>query len=224
MLVSEIRHKQVSETLLDFQHNLSDKFIKAVNMCMFSDVTYNDENADCILVLGSRKGVVRRIPKAISLFKARRAEFILATGGAMTETGKTEAEGYYEALVLAGINTDNIILENFSSNTPENMMFSKKALEEKFGLQPMKLIVVTNHFHMKRAIMTAKQYFPSSYSFIPCPVPDSSGDENSWHLSETGRKRIEKELRSLVISVTNGWAADEYINVQSEDFLINITV
>ena len=142
----------------------------------------------------------------------------------MTESGKTEAELYYEALIESGIDSEFIILENFSSNTPENMMFSKKALEERFGAKPTKLIIVTNAFHMKRALLTAKQYFPSSYTFIPCPVSDSSGGENAWFLSEKGRRRIEKELRSLVVSVSNDWAADEQIDAQYDDFLSPATV
>ena len=218
MLISEINYKQAGELLLDFERPLSQKLIRAINACMFSGISDSGENGDCILVLGSKNGVKRRIPKAISLFRDNRAKHILVTGGTQAGDGMTEAELYEAALIENDVPSTSIFVENFSRNTPENMMFAKKIIEEKIGSKIVKLIVVTNNFHMKRAVLTAKKYFPDDFIFIPSGVEDSCASEGVWHATERGRKRIERELRSLVISIANGWAADEEFEGAAEDF------
>ena len=73
-----------------------------------------------------------------------------------------------DLLISKGVLEKDIILEDKSTNTLENVLFSKKTIEEKIGFNNLKSIVtVTKHYHSRRALMTIKKYFPKNISIIP---------------------------------------------------------
>lgn len=212
MLLSKIDLKYFSQRLLDFANDIPDDVKEFVDGYFFASLCDSGQEGDCILTLGSKNGLKYRVPTAISLFNAERAPFIMATGGNIYSDNLTEAEIYKKHFLLGNIPEEAIITECFSKNTPENIMFSKKVLSEKFGDRNLIVILVTNAFHMRRALLTAEKYFPSGYRIITSPVIDTNTRADNWHTTEKGRARMEKELRSLVVSIKNNWAVDDEID------------
>lgn len=116
-------------------------------------------NAEYIIVLGAGvKGTVptlafaSRINAAAKYAKENQDTVIIASGGRGSGEKITEAECIRRELVKQGISKSRIILENRSTDTYENIQFSKKLIPQgtKSGL------VVTNNFHMYRAISIAR--------------------------------------------------------------------
>jgi uncharacterized SAM-binding protein YcdF (DUF218 family) len=116
-------------------------------------------NADYLIVLGaSVKGTVpslafaSRINAAAKYLQENKDTVVIASGGKGPGEDISEAESIKRELVKQGISESRIILEDRSTDTYENIDFSKKLISEdaKFGL------VVTNTFHLYRAISIAR--------------------------------------------------------------------
>jgi uncharacterized SAM-binding protein YcdF (DUF218 family) len=119
------------------------------------------KNADYLIVLGARvKGTVpslafaSRINAAADYLKQNEDALVIASGGKGPGEDISEAESIRRELLDQGISKTRIILENQSTDTYENINFSKKLIPEgaKFGL------VVTNNFHLYRAVSIASDY------------------------------------------------------------------
>lgn len=116
------------------------------------------KNADYMIVLGARvKGTVPslalqfRIDHAAEYLKENKNTIAIASGGKGPGEDISEAESIKRELVAHGIDESRIILEDQSTDTYENIGFSKKLIpsDAKDG------IVVTNDFHIFRAKMIA---------------------------------------------------------------------
>lgn len=86
--------------------------------------------ADLIFVLGSND--VRVAEYAAELYKRHLAPVILFSGGMGRFTGGwavPEAELFAEAAIKAGVPENCILIENKSTNTGENVRFSREVLK-----------------------------------------------------------------------------------------------
>jgi uncharacterized SAM-binding protein YcdF (DUF218 family) len=117
------------------------------------------KHADYIIILGARvKGEVPslalqyRIDAAASYLKINRESIAIASGGQGPGEDITEAEAIKRGLLAHGISSDRILLEDKSTDTVENIRFSKRLIPQnlKTGL------LVTNDFHLYRAKSIAK--------------------------------------------------------------------
>lgn len=85
----------------------------------------------------------------------------------------------------------------------ENILFSRKVLDEKIDLKNIKsIIAIVKHCHSRRALMTIKKHFPKTIKLIPYPYEQYGFTKDNWHESEVGRKfvlgekeKIEKYLK-----------------------------
>jgi uncharacterized SAM-binding protein YcdF (DUF218 family) len=117
------------------------------------------KNADYLIVLGARvKGTVpslafaSRINAAAEYLMKNKDTLVIASGGKGPGEDISEAESIRRELVNQGINETRILLEDQSTDTYENINFSKKHIPQgaKLGL------VVTNNFHLYRAVSIAR--------------------------------------------------------------------
>jgi uncharacterized SAM-binding protein YcdF (DUF218 family) len=116
------------------------------------------EKADYLIVLGARvKGTVpslalqARIDSAAEYLKENEDTIAIASGGKGPGEDISEAESIKNELMALGIDRSRILIEDKSTDTYENIGFSKKLIPQgaKFGL------LVTNDFHIFRAKMIA---------------------------------------------------------------------
>jgi uncharacterized SAM-binding protein YcdF (DUF218 family) len=116
-------------------------------------------HADYIIILGARvKGEVPslalqyRIDAAANYMKKNKETIAIASGGQGQGEDITEAEAIKRGLLVHGISKDRIILEDKSTDTVENITFSKKLIPNKLETG----LLVTNDFHLYRAKSIAK--------------------------------------------------------------------
>jgi len=92
-------------------------------------VEYYQKNPDCIIVVSGGQGQGEAIPEALAMERW---------------------------LVRNGVPIENIIKEENSTNTFENLSFSKEILGEIFN-RPYSTVVVTSDFHIFRSVCLAKK-------------------------------------------------------------------
>jgi uncharacterized SAM-binding protein YcdF (DUF218 family) len=93
-----------------------------------------------------------RIGQAIELYKNRKINKILISGGSIDilgKTPKTEVEEIAKYLIISGIPRDSIFLEINSRNTRENAVNSSRILKKQFPNQTV--LLITSGFHLRRA-------------------------------------------------------------------------
>lgn len=119
------------------------------------------QKADCIIVLGSHdKSVAKR---GAELFLAGFSSLLIFSGGLgrLTERlwSKPEAQIFAEIAVNLGVPEEQILIEDKSTNTGENVLFTKQLLLEK-GHMPKNVIAVQKPYMERRTFATFKKIWP----------------------------------------------------------------
>ena len=96
------------------------------------------------------------------LIKNENAKCILSGGKGIDEPC-AESEYMYNYLTEKGIDKDRLFIENHSTTTEENLLFSKKIIEQNKLID--KITIITNGFHQYRAYRFAKELGFESYSY-----------------------------------------------------------
>ena len=89
-----------------------------------------------------------RLLYAAALYKAGKAPLVVLTGGAEPNS-RPEAQLMKEVLVVMGVPTRAMLLENNSRNTNDNALYSAVVLNNR---QIKRILLVTSAFHMRRAV------------------------------------------------------------------------
>ena len=117
------------------------------------------EDLDCIIVLGAKVNgtqpsgaLSQRIDAACKYLSDNPGTPCIATGGQGEDEGISEAECIRRGLTARGIADDRIILEEEATDTTTNFTNSFELLPD--GADDIG--VVTNDFHVLRALMTAR--------------------------------------------------------------------
>lgn len=191
------------------EHHLTNHVIDRL---LFEGLDDTGANADCIIVLGSIKAASYRVPVAAKAFFAGRAEKIMLCGGKTRSfpTGTmTEAENMYQKALELGVPESNIILENHSQNTIENILCALLELQRSMWLNNVKsVLLVTTTYHMRRSLHLARYLFPSHIRVYPCPADDTTTKRDNWMNSKEGIDRARAEAWNIVKYVKNGVIPD----------------
>ena len=189
-----------------------DLTIELVDRLLFQGLDDTGEAADCILVLGSSKAAKYRVPVAVDAYRAGRAGKIMLCGGAVREFPDgtcSEAEQMRKAALELGVAEKDIILENASQNTVENMRFALVELQRAFLLDQVRsVLLVTTAYHMRRSLAIARNLFPGHIAVIPCPANDANTRRENWMNTPAGIERAKGEAMNLVRCVRNGVIPD----------------
>jgi uncharacterized SAM-binding protein YcdF (DUF218 family) len=94
-----------------------------------------------------------RATHTIQLYKMGKIKKILISGGQGLNpiNPNTEAELLRDFMVIAGVDNNDILVENQAKNTYQNAVLSKKTLIENGYSQEKKFLLITSAFHMRRA-------------------------------------------------------------------------
>lgn len=114
---------------------------------------------DYLLVLGAQirenkvsKNLQKRLDTALAYLRANPGTKVIVTGGRGSEGQISEAAAMKAYLIDRGIKPERIQTEDQSSNTTENIRFCKIMLK-----QNDRVAIVTNGFHIYRAVKLAKK-------------------------------------------------------------------
>ena len=150
----------VAEKTLDLARKLWD----------YHHVNHTLEKADCILVLGSHD--TRVADRAAELYLGGWAPIVIFSGGLgrLTEGMWTESEAdlFAKIAVEKGVPKEVILIENKSTNTGENILFTQKLLKEN-NLDPHSFIVVQKPYMERRSFATFKKHWPDKRLIVTSP-------------------------------------------------------
>ena len=126
--------------------------------------------ADAILVLCSHDTVVAR--RGAELFLDRRAPLLIFAGGLGVITrhlwSEPEADQFARIAVAMGVPRDRILIENRSTNSGENVLFTKRLLAER-QLDPQSFIVVQKPYMERRSYATFRNFWPEKDVSVTSP-------------------------------------------------------
>ncbi|MEH7610885.1 YdcF family protein [Gottfriedia acidiceleris] len=118
------------------------------------------KNADYVIVLGAglkkdkpTRALRYRIETAAKYAKENKSAKIIVSGGKGNDELISEAECMRIELIKLGIEEDRIVKEDFSTNTYENMKFSKKLIHN----DQAQGVVVSNDYHLFKSLKLAKK-------------------------------------------------------------------
>ncbi|MBQ8166633.1 MAG: YdcF family protein [Lachnospiraceae bacterium] len=146
--------------------------VNVASICIYGT---KDEKckADVAIVLGAAayEGEVsqvyrERINHGITLYKEGYVEKIIVTGGIGEGNDKSDAYYAKEYAVQMGVSADDVLTENTSTITEENLENAKLIMEQN-GYDTA--IIVSDPLHMKRAMLLAKDAGIKGYS-SPTPT------------------------------------------------------
>jgi uncharacterized SAM-binding protein YcdF (DUF218 family) len=129
--------------------------------------------SDVILALGSND--LRVAEHAAGLFLRGLAPLLVCSGhvGPLTATRflKSEAEMFADVAVAKGVPREVILLEARSTNTGDNVTFSRELLEAR-GIDPRRVILVQKPYMERRAYATFMQRWPGRDVRVTSPPID----------------------------------------------------
>ncbi len=100
---------------------------------LFKGMKDDLEKGDCIFVFGSKSSVRYRLPEALQLYKDGRAKVILFSGGVIWDgNALPEAELLKNKAKELGVPDRDLLIENVSTNTKENVLASLFVLDRFF--------------------------------------------------------------------------------------------
>lgn len=191
------------------KENLTDEVIGKV---LFTGLEDTGEKADCIIVLGSRKASVYRVPVAVKAYQDHRSDKIIMCGGKVRdfpEGPMSEAQNMRNCAESLGVKSEDILMDEYSMNTVENILQALVLLQRNFGLnQVHKVLLVTVSYHMRRSLCIAEYLFPAHIQVIPCPAEDIHTRKDNWMNNPEGRDRALTEVNKIILSVKNGLFPD----------------
>ncbi len=150
------------------------------------------DGCDAVIVLGAATrapgvpgaALLRRIAHGIDTFNAARAAHLVVSGGIV---GPPPAEAHLmrDIALDRGVPTERIIVEDRARNTFENALFCGRIVRDNAW---SRLIVVTDGFHMRRALHTFWRLgLPATGAPAPRP-PGTSRLRWGWrHVTDYGR-------------------------------------
>lgn len=140
--------------------------------------------AEYVIVLGAKVNGTRpslslkaRLDTAVDYLTKYPDSKVIVSGGKGADEDISEALCMYNYLVDAGIAPDRIVMEDKSTNTRENLEFSKAFLD------PSKdsVVLITNDFHVFRSVKIAQKM---GYEFV-----DGQAAPSLWYLIPTNYAR-----------------------------------
>ena len=128
------------------------------------------ERSDCVLALGSHD--LRVAERASELYLDGFAPLLIMSGGLGNFTkdmwSEKEADKFAAIALQKGVPENAILIENKSTNTGENILFTQKLLEEK-GMYPQSFIVVQKPYMERRSYATFKKHWPDKKLIVTSP-------------------------------------------------------
>jgi uncharacterized SAM-binding protein YcdF (DUF218 family) len=147
----------------------------------YHHVDHTIEKSDCILALGSHD--LRVADRAAELYMQGWAPLLILSGGLGNFTKgmwkESEADLFAKIAIDKGVPASAILVENKSSNTGENILFTQQLLKEK-NMDPASFIVVQKPYMERRSYATFKKHWPDKKLIVTSPqiaFEDYANDE-----------------------------------------------
>lgn len=125
-----------------------------------------EAGADICIILGAQMKesgpsdvLQRRLDRAITYLQENPDTMVIVSGGQGSNEPVSEAQGMRDYLISKGIAAERIMMEDTSTNTWENLNYSAELID----ISSNNVVIVTNNFHVFRAVSIAKK---QGYSMV----------------------------------------------------------
>jgi uncharacterized SAM-binding protein YcdF (DUF218 family) len=176
----------------------------------YHHVGHTLEKADCIIVLGSHD--TRVAERGAEVFLGGWAPLLVFSGHLGTLTSgmwtRSEAEVFADVAVGLGVPRDRILLETRSTNTGENVDFSRQLLTER-GLPPRKAIAVQKPYMERRTLATFRQRWPELEVVVTSPRISFDAYAHGEIRGDDVIHIMVGDLQRLVIYGRKGWSVPQ---------------
>jgi len=142
-----------------------------------------EESPEIIIILGARlygsapsPSLEERLDKGYDYLMKHENAIAVVSGGKGKGEDISEAAAMKDYLIKKGIKAEIILAEDDSINTFQNIIYSKKMIEENlpdFDLENEKIGIVTNDYHVFRGVMMARR-FGLQAEGIPAKTPPTT--------------------------------------------------
>ncbi len=141
--------------------------------------------ADAIFIMGSND--LRVAERGAELYQLGLAPWVICSGGngKASMFNRPESEVFADVLVKNGVQRAEIILESKSSNTGENITFTRALIQERYP-EFKNLILVHKPYMERRAFATFEKQWPEANGVITSPELSYEG----YALTEDLRARF----------------------------------
>lgn len=131
-----------------------------------------ENSMEYIIVLGAQvkgtrvsKTLQKRLNTAVSYLDNNPSTLVIVSGGQGRGEDISEAEAMKRYLLAEGIEEHRILMEDKSTNTNENILFSKVMMKN----EKAAVAIVTSGFHVYRAVSIAKKQGLSNVQGLAAP-------------------------------------------------------
>lgn len=182
------------------KETLTDEEIEKI---VYSDIIDTGESTTYGIVFGNSMLIKERVESAVLAYQSKRITKVIFTGGRngisnKEKDGISEAQKMKALAIQKGIKESDIITEEESNNTFENIDNTMKLLKQE---NISEVALITSEFHLKRCMAIMKKKYPNIKTIL-IPSFDGFTDKNNWYLSDTswnsGRSIVIYEANLLI--------------------------
>jgi uncharacterized SAM-binding protein YcdF (DUF218 family) len=182
----------------------------AEKLWRYHQMNHQLEPADVILVLCSHDKKVAE--RGAQLWLEGWAPWLIFSGGLGVITSRIwkvpEAEQFAEIAISLGVPGEKILLENKSTNTGENVLFTRRLVEQK-KIAADKFIVVQKPYMERRSFATFKQVWPEKQVLVTSPQVSFAEYLASYSNSELTSDDVVSimvgDLQRIKVYAEKGW-------------------
>lgn len=156
-------------------------FLVIESIVVINGFKIDNDKPDYIMVLGAglrgtkiSSSLEERLKSTLEFNEEYPDVPIIVSGGQGKGEDISEAAAMKSYLINNGINEDLIIMEDKSTSTYENFLYTYELLKERIGANQPKITVITNSFHMYRAKYLGEKVGFQCYGY-PAKTLKSSG-------------------------------------------------
>ncbi|HJB80452.1 YdcF family protein [uncultured Flavonifractor sp.] len=113
-----------------------------------------------------------RLDKALDYLEDHPDLTIVVSGGQGDDEHQSEAQCMYDYLTAHGVDGGQILMEDQSHNTWENICFTQELLQAE-GVDTSEMLVVSNGFHLARVRMLWDRAWEGEYTLSTLAAPSS---------------------------------------------------
>ena len=181
----------------------------------YHHVNHTLARADCIIALGSHD--TRVAERGAEVFLEGWAPLLVCSGhlGGLTSGiwTRSEAEIFADVAVGRGVPRERILIESRSTNTGENVDFSKRLLAEQ-GIRPKKAIAVQKPYMERRTLATFQQRWPELEVVVTSPQLDFDAYPTGEIRKDDVIHIMVGDLQRLLVYARKGWSAPQDVPPQ----------